>query len=366
MGIAAPRLAPEFRLTPDQMGWLFAISNIGLVIGASVGGWVADQIGRKPVFIGAVVSFGVFTFATAHAASFDPLLVVRLGVGLGFGAALPNMMAIAADISAPDKRSSTAAAILCGMPFGGGVSALMSQVLPAAFDWRILFYFGGVFPLVLAPALLFFLSETLVRKAGTPLERVSLFTALFGAGRAVPTLLLWLTFLPTLLILYLLLNWLPTLVAANGLDKVVAPQASLAFNLASIFGALIFGALVDRYGARLLVLAYAGLIAALILLGKAQQLNSILILSAAAGVFLMGANYSLCGVAASYYPQAIRGTGSGACIAVGRVGSVIGPLLAGFLLAGGTTAAAVVGYMAPIAAVACVAVLALSFVSARS
>ena len=76
---------------------------------------------------------------------------------------------------------------------------------------------------------------------------------LFGEGRTPATLLLWLAFLPTLLILYLILNWLPTLVTANGLDRAVAPQASLAFNFASIAGALVFGRLVDRIGCSLAI-----------------------------------------------------------------------------------------------------------------
>ena len=59
MGVAAPRLAPEFGLGASQMGWVFSVSNIGLVIGAAFGGWLADRVGRKPVFIGAVATFGV-------------------------------------------------------------------------------------------------------------------------------------------------------------------------------------------------------------------------------------------------------------------------------------------------------------------
>jgi AAHS family 3-hydroxyphenylpropionic acid transporter len=368
MGVAAPRMAPEFGLRPDQMGWLFSISNIGLVIGASFGGWFADRVGRKPVFIASVIAFGVFTLATAYASSFEALFIVRLCVGLGFGAALPNLVAVASEVSKPEKRALTTAAVFCGMPLGGGTSAFITQVLPAGSDWRVLFIIGGLLPVLLAPLLYFFLQETLQKSTPVAGEsKRSIVVALFGEGRAMPTILLWLTFLPTLLILYLILNWLPTLVVAIGLDRATAPQASLAFNFASVAGALFFGSIVDKFGSRWsLALAYAALIGSLIALSHANDLNSILIWSAAAGFTLLGANYALYGVTASYYPQSVRGTGSGASVAIGRVGSVFGPLLAGWLLAGGMSAAGVVSYMVPIAAVAGIAVFALSFFPASN
>jgi AAHS family 3-hydroxyphenylpropionic acid transporter len=206
--------------------------------------------------------------------------------------------------------------------------------------------------------------ETLVRKTSVARERTSVIRALFGEGRASPTLLLWLAFFPTLLILYLILNWLPTLVVAKGMDRAVAPQASLFFNWASVVGALMFGRLVDRFDARWpLTIAYAGLIASLFGLSLANTTDLILLLSGAAGFFLLGANYALYGVAPAYYPAAVRGTGSGASVAVGRVGSIIGPLLAGVLLGGGTSAAGVVAYLLPVAAVAGIAVFILSFLN---
>jgi AAHS family 3-hydroxyphenylpropionic acid transporter len=362
VGVAAPRLAPEFGLSPDQLGWVFSISNIGLVIGASLGGWLADRLGRKPVLIGAVVMFGLFTLLTALSGSFATLFIARMLAGLGFGAALPNMMAVATEISSPNKRATTAAAMFCGMPVGGASVALLTQVLPSGFDWRVIFVIGGVLPLVVAVALQFLMPETLTSQERAARERVPVITALFGEGRAAPTLLLWLTFLPTLLMLYLFLNWLPMLVTANGLDRAVAPQASLAFNLASVPGALLVGMLVDRFSGRWpLAGAYAALSVTLLALATAKGLGPILMLSGAAGFLLMGANFALYGVAAMYYPSNVRGTGSGASIAVGRVGSICGPLLAGLLLASGLTAVQVVQYMAPAAAVACVAVFLLGF-----
>ena len=132
------------------MGWVFSISNIGLVIGASLGGWLADRSGRKPVLIAAVAMFGASLWPRPLPDRLSRLLAVRFCAGLGFGAALPNMMAIAAEISRPEKAASTAAMMFCGMPVGGGLSALTTQLLPADFDWRTLFYVGGMLPVLLA------------------------------------------------------------------------------------------------------------------------------------------------------------------------------------------------------------------------
>ena len=367
MGVAAPRLVREFAFDPKQMGWVFSISNVGLVIGAIFGGWLADKLGRKPIFIGAVAIFGTFTLLTAFVAKFDTLMVIRFCAGLGFGAALPNMMAIAAEISRPERAASTAAIMFCGMPVGGGLSALATQLLPAGFDWRTLFLLGGILPLILIPALTWLMPETLTRaSASDRVAKTSIVEALFGGGRAGSTLLLWLTFLPTLLILYLILNWLPTLVIANGFDSETAPRTSMAFNFGSVAGALMFGRLADQFHFRWpLTLAYLGVIASLILLGVADSPGVTILMSGAVGFFLLGANYALYGVAPKYYSGPIRGTGSGASVAVGRVGSILGPLLAGLLMGGGASATSVLRYMIPVAAVAAIAVLALSFKPTR-
>jgi AAHS family 3-hydroxyphenylpropionic acid transporter len=362
MGVAAPRLVPEFGLSPGQMGWVFSISNIGLVIGAALGGWLADRVGRKPVFIGAVAIFGLFTLGIALAGNFTMLFVLRFLAGLGFGGAMPNMMAIATELSAPGKRTQTVAIMFCGMPIGGGLSALVTQVLPPDMNWRSLFVIGGVLPLLLVPALWLHMSETLRRGEHKVVKGPSTWHALFGDGRAKPSILLWSACLPTVLILYLILNWLPTLVVSKGFTRSMAPQVAVSFNFAAVLGAMLFARLVDKHGTRSpLVVAYGGLIATLLALGAATDQGLILLLSGVLGFFLLGANYALYGIAGSYYPLEMRGTGSGASVAWSRVGSIIGPLLAGVMLGGGATATTVVQYMAPFAAAAGIAAVILSF-----
>jgi AAHS family 3-hydroxyphenylpropionic acid transporter len=363
IGVAAPRLVPEFGLSPGQTGLVFSVSNFGLVIGAAFGGWLADRVGRKPVFIGAVATFGVFTLGVALASNFAMLFVLRFLAGLGFGGAMPNMMAMATELSAPGRRAQTAAIMFCGMPIGGGFSGLLTQFLPPGMDWRALFVVGGVLPMLLVPALWLFMVETLRPGEHKVVKRHSTWHILFGDGRAKASLLLWSAFLPTVLILYLILYWLPTLVVAKGFDRSVAPQSAVAFNFVAVVGALLFARWVDKQGTRTaLVVAYVGLIATLMALGAATNQTVILLLSGVLGFFLLGANYALYGIAGSYYPLEMRGTGSGASVAMSRVGSIIGPMLAGVLLGGGATATNVVQYMAPIAAVAGVAVVILSFV----
>ena len=359
IGVAAPRLGPELKLSPEALGWVFAIGNIGLVIGATVGGWLGDRIGRKPVFVGAVLLFGVFTFATAMSPTFAALFAVRFLAGLHLGAAFPIMMSVATEVSAADKRTLTATTMFCGMPLGGAVAAFLTQ---AVADWRVLFYIGGAVPILLTILLYRSMPETLQRDRRGQRARQSAWQTLFGEGRAPATLLLWVVFLPTLLILYLILNWLPTLVAAKGVGREAAPLASLSFYLASVAGALLIGWLVDRFDLRWpLTIAYAGLAIALVALSGSETQTQMLVLSGAAGFCVLGANFALYGLAPTYYSPDTRGTGSGASIAVGRVGSIAGPLLAGLLLGGGISASGVVGYLVPMALVAGAGAFALSF-----
>jgi len=411
MGVAAPRLGAELGLAKAVLGEALAASNLGLVLGAVTGGWLADRVGRRAVLFGAVLGFGGFTLLTMQAHDFAFLFAVRLGAGLGFGAALPNIMALAAEVGPVGKRGSTGTMMFCGMPLGGGLVALVSWLTPHL-DWRNLFLIGGVAPLVLAPLILLLMKET-ARPAPTasgapawrwlgllPLYGLSYIAlswagglpglgslrgltpwlatlptviiaymlahraALFGEGRAWPSILLWVVFFPTLLILYLVLNWLPTLVIAKGFVR-DASLASVWFNFASVVGALILGRLVDRFGLRWpMIAAYVGLLLSLMWLARASDEMSVLALSGAVGFFVLGANYALYGAAASYYPPEVRGRGAGAAVAWGRLGAVVGPLIGGQLLQAGQSAGSVVVAMAPLALVALVGVALLSFIAA--
>jgi len=365
VGVAAPKLAPGLHLSHGQMGWVFSASMVGLVIGAVFGGWLADRIGRKPVLIGSILTFGLFSLATLLVFDDHSLLAARFATGLGLGGAMPNLIAVAAEISRPERRTGTASLMFCGMPFGGAIAAALAGWALGGMGWKLIFLVGGIAPIVLLPLVVLVLPET--RPAASEhAPPKGLLAALFAEGRAVTTLLLWVSYGLTLVIMYLLLNWLPTLALSKGLSAHEAPQVSLAFNLTSIVGALILGQLVDWRGVRWpMTCAYAGLVAVMIALAAASGYGPVMALSGLAGFLVIGAQYALYGLAPSFYPVASRAGAAGSAVAVGRLGSIAGPVLAGLLLAGGASAGRVVGAMVPVALVAGLAVLLLTFVGRR-
>lgn len=359
-GVAAPRLVAELGLTPGQQGWAAAAAMIGMFMGAFIGGWAADRIGRRPMLAMSVAAFGVFSLATAISHDYPTLLLARWVTGLGFGGAMANLVTIATEISAPGRRTATTTLMFCGLPAGGSLVSLVARLGGDALDWRMLFVIGGLIPVVLAPVVWFLLPET--KPQARPDADLRAVTALFGGGRATVTLLIWIAFLLIVLVLNLLLNWLPTLVTAKGLTAGDGATAALVFNLSGVFGALIAGVLVDRFGLRwILTLFFAALATALFALANAMNLSSTLICVAVAGFMVMGTQFSLYAQAPGRYPVHVRAVGAGAAIGVGRIGAIIGPLIAGELRQVGFSGSQVFTAMIPVVIAAAVATLALSY-----
>jgi MFS transporter, AAHS family, 3-hydroxyphenylpropionic acid transporter len=356
LGVAAPALGPEFGLTPKALGWIFSIGNIGLIFGALLGGRLADHIGRKNVLILATLVFGLATLTMSTLHDYTSLMTARFVAGVGFGAALPNVMAIITELGVKLRRGATLALTLCGLPAGGSIVAFVSQLLPEGSTWRTLFVIGGVLALPICLALALWLPDTYRTAGHAKPVAMPVREALFADGRLPRTLLVWIAFMPLMAALYLILNWLPLLMNAKGMSASTAPQSLLAYNLASMVGSVAVAAWMDRVG-RLwpVTITSALLIASLVLLATYQARTGLLVASAATGFCLGGLVFGLYVIAAAQYPMRGRGTGGGAAAAMGRVGSVAGPLAAGWLLAGGASASTVLMCLVPAVSVAGVA-----------
>jgi len=357
-GIAAPFMAKALSLSPEQLGWVFSAGLIGLLPGAFLGGWLADRVGRKPVLLAAVVLFGAFTWFTAHAMSFPSLLLARLLTGLGLGAALPIIIAVASEAAAPHWRSTAVSLTYCGVPLGGALAALIS-LAGVGDDWRLVFQVGGVAPLAIAAGLLAWLPAG--RPAAVGQAPGSSAARLFSEGRGRRTLLLWLACFFTLTVLYMLLNWLPSLLMAQGYSRDDAGHIQVLFNLGGAAGSFLTGRLMDRGRTALAVsIAYLGMLLSLAGLGLASSFVAMALAGLAAGYCCIGGQLVLYALAPRLYPADMRGTGTGACVAVGRLGSMAGPLAAGQLLAAGGGVAGVLLAAAPGLVIAAMAALALA------
>lgn len=358
-GVAAPQMAPALKLGPLEMGWAGSAAMIGLVIGAILGGTAADRFGRKPVLALSVAAFGIFSVATSFVQNGEMLILMRLMTGIGFGGAMPNLIAIATEISPPERRAATTTSMFCGLPAGGSLVALLAGYGGELGEWRMIFLIGGLLPLLLTPVIIFLMPET--RPQAAPETDRRILRGLFAENRALATLLIWVIFALDLLVTYLLLNWLPTLVVAKGFAPHEGATASLWLNGASVVGALILGRIADRMGYRWpLVAIFVGLAFAVWALAQASGLPGIFAASAATGFLVVGGLYVLYALAPAYYPPQIRAAGAGTAIAVGRFGSIVGPLIAGELRALGYTPSEVFMAMLPAAGVTAVAVFALT------
>jgi AAHS family 3-hydroxyphenylpropionic acid transporter len=136
--------------------------------------------------------------------------------------------------------------------------------------------------------------------------------------------------------MYMLLNWLPSLLLEQGFSKPQAGLVQMLFNIGGALGSLLGGLLLDRCnGVKVVLFVYAGLLTALAGVGLAVGIVPMAIAGFAAGLFVMAAQLVLYALAPPSYPTAVRATGVGAAVAIGRLGSVAGPLAAGQILAAG-------------------------------
>jgi AAHS family 3-hydroxyphenylpropionic acid transporter len=357
-GVAASGIAAEFTPTSRLLGFIFSASTLGLLAGALIGGGVADVMGRKAVLIASILSFAVASLLTAAAPGMACLAYARFATGLGLGGALPSILALAAEADANQSRRSHIALLYSGAPVGAALASLTSLLVTAA-HWRWIFTVGGIMPLALAPLIAGFMSESVpfrmlrsARRARSAEEPVQLRAPLsrvleVWSGR---TLLLWVGFCVALLTLYLLLNWLPTLLVARGLARSQAAAAQIGFNLGGTVAILWISRMLDTRSRRVIVIAtFAAVPCLLALLALlAAQAAVVIAVTVLLGGAVLASQAILYALAPRCYPTPIRGVGLGVAVAAGRIGAIAGPVMVGLILAAGQAAGTVFLILVPL------------------
>jgi AAHS family 3-hydroxyphenylpropionic acid transporter len=367
MGLAAPSVAKAFHFNPAQVSYVLTATIVGLMIGAAAGGRLGDWIGRKRVMIGAFAVLGVFSILTAHACDLTQFMGIRFLAGLGIGAAFPNLISIAAEAARPDRRATGVGLMFAGQPTGGMSLGLFVASQAGKLDWTHVFYIGGIAPLLLLPVLIFALPESeTFKQAKDATERAkppSTAFALFAEGRAAITLLMWLAYGFTQVVVYLMNNWLPTLMVAKGFSPQQAGMISAIENAGAVLGCIVLAMITDQGRLRsVLVVTYVAIAAGLWGLGAAHGFGPVAAVGVVVGFFAIGGQLVLYTLAPGYYPTLTRATGVGSAVSFGRLGGIAGPLAAGKLLALGLAPAAVLLAATPCVALAGLAAVGLTFV----
>lgn len=370
MGLAAPSVAKAFGFGPGQVSYILTATIVGLMAGAAVGGRLGDRIGRKRVLIFAFLVLAAFSLLTTQAGDLNQFMLVRLLCGLGLGAAFPNLIALAAEASRPEKRATGVGLMFCGQPIGGTLLGLFVASQAGVLDWKLVFYIGGVLPLMLLPLLIAALPESAAftraraeaaQSPGSTARPTAAF-ALFGEGRLAVTLLLWVSYGFTQVIVYLINNWLPTLMVAKGFTVQQAGMISAFENMGAAAGCVLLAMIADRGRLKsVLLVTYIAIAAGLFALGAAQGFWPVVGAGVVTGFFAIGGQLVLYTLAPAYYPTLIRATGVGSAVSFGRLGGIAGPLAAGKLLALGMAPAGVLLAATPGALIAGVAAVALVF-----
>lgn len=363
MGYVAPAVVRDMHLGTAAISPVFAWGLIGIMVGTLALGPVGDRFGRRKIIIFCTAFFGVVSAATAMANSLDALVILRFIAGIGLGGVMPNAISLTAEFSPRRSRATMVMVMFCGFPIGAMIGGFAAAPLISASGWRAVFWLAGILPLVLVPVLFWMLPESirhLLLHGGKSGEIAALLRRLnpalalgqdtrfvtseerttgigvgrlFGQGRGLLTVLLWLVFFSSLLDLYLLASWLPTVFHAAGMELSLSIIATALFQGGGVAGSVILGGFVDRFGAyRVLALTYLLGAVSIALLGPARSVGAIMACAFCAGIGIIGGQMGANLIAASIYPTSVRSTGVGWALGIGRIGSVIGPIVGGMML----------------------------------
>jgi len=363
LGFVAPVLGREWHLAPGALGPVFGAALTGMLIGAILFGSLADYLGRKWFIVLGTVVFGLGALATTRVESLSMLLLVRFLTGIGLGGVVPNAIALTSEYSPRSHRTLIVMGMLSSITIGSAVGGVLAARLIPVAGWQGVFWVGAMLPIAITPVLALWLPESLSvlaarshrgsldatlrridRRLGVapdtprvaPPEHHPGFLPfhLFREGRAMATVVLWAIFFMSLLDIYFLNNWLPTLFDARGLGVNAAIFISVMFQFGGAIGSFALGWLIGRVGFfPVLGLNFLVGCAAVAALGSSATPAFLAPCAFVAGACVVGGQGGCNALAVHAYPEFIRSTGVGWALGIGRVGSIVGPLIGGFMLA---------------------------------
>jgi AAHS family 4-hydroxybenzoate transporter-like MFS transporter len=365
IAFAAPSLVKEWGLKPGSLGPVFSASLVGILFGSALFGWVGDRYGRNAALVWSNLVFGVFTLAAAYSTDLTQMFWLRLLAGLGIGGVIPNAVAINAESAPRQMRAALAILAVSCVPLGGAIPGFVTAALVPTHGWQILFYIGGIVPIVFALAAWIGLPESIKFMAVHESQRSKMEATiksiqpdyivpanakfvvedekqfpgfnpayLFHDGLALITPLVWLLFALNLMGYFFLISWMPLTMTAANLPPTTAALAGALLQVGGTVGAAGLCWWFQRHRFLALAVMFVCAVPVVAFVGYAAMISQAVLLFTTflAGLLVLGVQNGMNGVAAMIYPTSLRANGSGWQLGIGRFGSIVGPLAGAVLI----------------------------------
>ncbi|MEJ1962430.1 MAG: MFS transporter [Gammaproteobacteria bacterium] len=383
LSFAVPELVREWHQPGPAFKIALAASNVGVLIGAPLLGYIGDRFGRRVAIVLGSVIFGLFTLGMTQASSIDQLTVLRFLTGIGIGGLMPNTIALNAELSPRRWRATLVVLMFTGITLGSGTPGAVAGWIVPHFGWQVLFVVGGIVPLAVAACLWFVLPESVKFMARRPERTAELLqtaramrpdlqiasdavfvaeaSAEVRARAAAPvtatvaplrgvgflglgeifrgslrfiTPLLWVCFATTLMANFFLNSWIPLILEGNGLTPKEAALASAGYHVGGTAGGLLVSLLLNRYGYTAIVALFV--LAPVAIFGMGLEGNShamTAMITCLSGFAVLGVQFGNNACSGLIYPTEARSNGVGWALGIGRLGAIVGPVVGGVLLA---------------------------------
>lgn len=384
LGFITTDIAKDWNITPQDLAIAHMAVLVGILFGSLVAGVLTDRIGRRKSIL------LMFTIATAgmgasyFIGNMTQLVILRFITGFGAGGALPIAIALVAEYVPLKYRNMLVVFAFSGASFASFVGGYLGNYFIANYGWHGMFLMGFILALPILIWMFFWVPESVkylvvkgenldrakvllqksnpdvaISKADSlyinePPQTKGALASLFQEGTVLTTILLWVAFIAGQVIVFLMSVWLPTFLQNAGWEADLSRQAVGHYYLGAVAGAIILGYIADRVGASKVIIASFP-IAAVLYFFLGQNVDNVDVwwmIAPFAGAFAIGGIMTLAPFAAHLYPTSIRGTGVGAALGVGRIGSILTPPLGKLLLGAGIGAVGFynVAMIAPIVA----------------
>lgn len=363
VGYAAPSIIKAWHLNKASFAWVFSIGLFGYLLGAIVLSNLSDRIGRKAVVVCGALLFGAFTIACARTSTLINLEILRFIAGAGLGVSIPTIIALTVEFAPTRARATTVGVTFIGYNAGAALGGFIAAKLMPVYGWQSAFYVGGFAPLVIGLVFVVALPESvgfLALKQARP-DRVAAILAkirpdmafdrnarfvlreekhpglpvkrLFTDGRAMMTSLLWAAYIASLIGHQFMTSWLPTVLNSSGMSLSRAVMAAALFQAGGGVGAVLVCWCLDKRGITAVAASFGIATFLTIMVGFAGSSDALMMgIVFVNGICMLGGQVGLNALSGTIYPTYIRSTGAGWAFGVGRIGSILGPVMGGILI----------------------------------